>query len=41
VDRQAIDHFRVRYRTDKSIKIVYKQKVDDGRRSMRTVIRYG
>ena len=34
-------HVRVRYRTDESIKIVYKQKVNNGRRSMRAVIRYG
>jgi hypothetical protein len=32
---------RVRYRTDMSTKIVYKQKVNNGRRPTRTVIRYG
>jgi hypothetical protein len=32
---------RVRYRTDKNIKIVYKQKVANGRLSLRAVIGYG
>jgi hypothetical protein len=31
----------VRYRTDESIKIVYKQTVDNVRASLRAVIRYG
>jgi hypothetical protein len=31
-------HVRVRYRTDKSIKIFYKQRVNNGRRSLRAVI---
>ena len=28
---QNISHIRVRYRTDKSIKIVYKQRISNGR----------
>jgi hypothetical protein len=31
----------VRYRTDKRIKIVYKQNADNGRPSLRAVIGYG
>ena len=34
-----ISHVGVRYRTDRSIKIVYKQTVNNGRPSMRAVIR--
>jgi hypothetical protein len=34
-------HVRVRYRTDKSIKIVYKWRVDNCRPSLRAVIGYG
>jgi hypothetical protein len=38
---QNISHVRVRYRTDKSIKILYKQTISNGRLSLRAVIGYG